>query len=165
MSTYDTFKMYMRMLAAEGAPKLQVKKLHPDAIVPTRGTPVAAGLDLYAVEDGCVTGHDTVGNRAMVSTGIAIALPPGYEGQVRARSGLAAKFGIGVVNSPGTIDEDYRGEIKILLINHGDNYFSWKKGERIAQLVITKANYFGVQEVEELDVTDRGSNGFGSTGK
>src|SRR3954471_12893890 len=112
MSTYHDFKMYIRMYEEEqhAASKLQVKKLHPDATIPTRGTPFAAGLDLYALEGGII-GVPGYENQAMVSTGIAIALPPGYEGQVRPRSGLAAKFGVGVVNAPGTIDEDYRGEL------------------------------------------------------
>lgn len=164
--TYLDFKMFMRMYETErDQPVLQVKKLHPDAIVPTRGTPFAAGLDLYAPEDGRIA----VGMTEIVPTGIAIALPSGYEGQVRPRSGLAAKFGVSVTNSPGTIDEDYRGEVKVLLVNHGTGCyvgaFEWKKGDRIAQLVITKANYFDAVEVEELDITLRGDKGFGSTGK
>jgi dUTP pyrophosphatase len=160
MSPYDDFKMYMQMYQQE-QPTLQVKKLHPDAQLPTRGTPVAAGLDLYADHSAVIL----PGGSIAVGTGIAIALPPGFEGQVRPRSGLAAKFGITVTNSPGTIDEDYRGEVKVLLTNHGSEHFIVNAGDRIAQLVITKANYFAVQEVTALDDTARGSNGFGSTGK
>jgi dUTP pyrophosphatase len=164
MSTYHDFKMFMRMYEEENPPTLLVKKLHPDAIIPTRATPVAAGLDLYALEGGIlgVAGYD---NQAMVATGIAIALPPGYEGQVRPRSGLAAKFGVSVTNSPGTIDEDYRGEVKVILVNLGNKPFQWAKGERIAQLVITKANYVEVEESDELPETERGSKGFGSSGR
>jgi dUTP pyrophosphatase len=164
MTTYDTFKIHMAMYERERGENttLQVKKLHPDAIVPTRGTPVAAGLDLYALEAGEMGPLQTT----LVSTGIAIALPPGYEGQVRPRSGLAAKFGVSVTNSPGTIDEDYRGELKVLLqTTRWGQEFKWNKGDRIAQLVIVRAHYFGVNEVAELDSTTRGTNGFGSTGK
>jgi dUTP pyrophosphatase len=162
VNTYDTFKIHMAMYLREQAQtKLQVKKLTPFAQVPTRGTPVAAGLDLYALWGGVVP----AGTTYVVSTGISIALPRGYEGQVRPRSGLAARHAVTVTNSPGTIDEDYRGELKVLVINHGSTDFEFKAGDRIAQLVITKANYLDVEEVTELDATERGDGGFGSTGR
>ena len=104
------------------------------------------------------------GKRAMIETGIAIALPAGFEAQVRPRSGLAAKNGVTVLNSPGTIDADYRGEIKVILINHGDAAFEIERGMRIAQLVVAPVTQVAWQAVDDLDETARGSGGFGSTG-
>lgn len=104
------------------------------------------------------------GARAMVPTGISISLPEGYEAQVRARSGLAAKHGVGLVNSPGTIDADYRGEIAVILINHGAEPFEIRRGDRIAQLVFAAVAVPTLEEVSELDATDRGAGGFGSSG-
>ena len=104
------------------------------------------------------------GERAAVPTGIAIALPPGYEAQVRPRSGLARKAGISMVNSPGTIDADYRGEVQVLLINHGQEPFTVNRGDRIAQLVVAPVVQATWQEVESLDETERGAGGFGHTG-
>ena len=104
------------------------------------------------------------GERALVPTGIAIALPPGFEAQIRPRSGLAIKYGIGMLNSPGTIDPDYRGEIKVILINLGDKPFKIKRGDRIAQMVVSKISYAKVKEVQELTPTSRGEGGFGHTG-
>jgi len=101
----------------------------------------------------------------MVPTGIAVALPPGHEGQVRPRSGLAARHGITVTNAPGTIDEDYRGEIKVLLVNLGDEPYTLESGERVAQLVVAPITRVSIREVEELDETPRGAGGFGSTGR
>jgi dUTP pyrophosphatase len=106
-----------------------------------------------------------VGARALVPTGLAIALPEGHEGQVRPRSGLAAKHGITVLNAPGTIDEDYRGEVKVLLVNLGDVAFTIRHGERIAQLVVAPVTKVEVDEVDALDETARGEGGFGSTGR
>lgn len=141
---------------------VKFKKLVPHAIIPTRGTPFAAGMDLYASE--AVTLQP--GEFKPVSAGVAIELPPGYEGQVRARSGNAMKFGVGVVNAPGTIDEDYRGEVKTIMINHGKNPFVINPGDRIAQLVIVKTNLFPAEEVQELSpAPTRGAAGFGSTGR
>jgi len=106
----------------------------------------------------------STGQRVMVPTGIAIALPTGFEAQVRPRSGLAAKFGITTLNSPGTIDQDYRGEIKVILINHGESNFTIEPAMRIAQLVIAPVVQANWVETENLDDTERGNDGFGSTG-
>lgn len=142
-------------------PVVKFKKLTPTASIPTRATPYAAGLDLYADEEVMLAS----GERYMVRTGVAIETPAGYEGQVRPRSGLAAKAGVTVVNTPGTVDEDYRGEIKIVLINHGSSDFWVRPGDRIAQLVIAPVVYARPVEVEELTpAPTRGDRGFGSTG-
>jgi dUTP pyrophosphatase len=101
----------------------------------------------------------------LVSTGLFVAIPTGYEIQVRPRSGLAAKYGVTVLNSPGTIDADYRGEIKVILINHGRDIFTMKAGDRIGQLVLNKVEQIEWRQVSELDTTERGAGGFGSTGK
>ena len=131
--------------------------------LPQFETAHSAGVDLRA------NLNDTIilqpGERALVSTGISMALPKGYEAQIRPRSGLAYKFGITVLNSPGTIDADYRGDIGVLLINHGKEAFAIEDGMRIAQLVVAKYTQFNWNEVEYLTVTERGSGGFGSTGK
>jgi dUTP pyrophosphatase len=141
---------------------VRCKKLVPHATIPTRGTPYAAGLDLYAAEEVTIQ----PGEFKAVSTGIAIELPPGYEGQVRARSGNAVKFGVGILNAPGTIDEDYRGEVKVIIINHGKEPFVIRPGDRIAQLVVSQSNLFPAIEVEELSpAPTRGTAGFGSTGR
>jgi dUTP pyrophosphatase len=105
------------------------------------------------------------GQRALVPTGLMIAVPPGFEAQVRPRSGLALKHGVTVLNSPGTVDADYRGEVSVLLINHGDEPFTIRRGERIAQLVIAAVCQANLTEVASLSPTDRGSGGFGSTGR
>jgi len=105
------------------------------------------------------------GQRALVPTGIALEIPPGYEGQVRPRSGLALRHGIGMVNAPGTIDSDYRGEIGVLLINHGSETVELRRGERIAQLVLARYERAVLEEVEELSATPRGDGGFGHTGR
>jgi dUTP pyrophosphatase len=134
-----------------------------DIDAPKRATPHAAGFDLRAAVDSDLTLQP--GERALVPTGIAIAIPPGYEGQVRARSGLAARHGIGIVNAPGTIDADYRGEIGVILINWGTEEFVIRRGERIAQLVIAPLADCDLLVASSLDDTARGSGGFGSTGK
>jgi len=118
-------------------------------------------MDICAGEDITLWGSSYY---TVVRTGYEIEIPPGYEGQVRPRSGLAAKKGVTVLNSPGTIDEDYRGEFKIILINHGEDPWDIKKGDRIAQLVIAPVTHAQVQVVSELSETDRGQGGFGSTG-
>ena len=122
----------------------------------------AAGLDLCAAVEVplIIPPH----GRALVPTGFAIALPIGHEGQVRPRSGLAVKHGVTVLNAPGTIDADYRGEVKVALINHGDEPFAVTRGMRIAQLVVAPVTQVTLTEVAELDETERGSGGFGSTG-
>jgi dUTP pyrophosphatase len=125
----------------------------------------AAGLDLLAaVPDGSPL-ILAPGQRALVPTGLTIALPPGYEAQVRPRSGLAAKHGVTVLNAPGTVDADYRGEIGVLLINHGDAPFAIHRGERIAQMVIAAVVRAELVSATELSATERGSGGFGSTGR
>ncbi|MFB3881839.1 MAG: dUTP diphosphatase [Armatimonadota bacterium] len=123
----------------------------------------AAGMDLRAAVAATVT--LAPGEFALVPTGIRIAVPPGYEGQVRPRSGLAAKHGISVVNAPGTIDADYRGEVCVVLINHGKEPFAVKRGDRIAQLVICPVARAQVELTDQLDDTERGAGGFGHTGR
>lgn len=130
--------------------------------LPAYGTAEAAGMDLVAAVDGEVVLEP--GRRAVVPTGICIALPPGYEGQVRPRSGLAARHGVGVLNGPGTIDADYRGEIHVVLANLGEAPFTVVRGMRIAQLVVAPVARVAWREVERLPETGRGMGGFGSTG-
>ena len=125
----------------------------------------AAGLDLLAAVRENAPLVLAPGKHAMVPTGLAIALPDGFEAQVRPRSGLAAKHGVTVLNSPGTIDADYRGEIQVILINHGAEPFTIKRGERIAQMVIAPVVQAALVDVDELSATDRGTGGFGSTGR
>jgi dUTP pyrophosphatase len=124
----------------------------------------AAGLDLVAAVPEALPLALAPGARALVPCGIAIALPRGFEGQVRPRSGLAVRYGVTVLNAPGTIDADYRGEVKALLVNLGTEPFAVTRGMRIAQLVVAPVARAAVAEVAELDVTARGSGGFGSTG-
>jgi dUTP pyrophosphatase len=130
--------------------------------LPAAKTAASAGLDLFAAVMERVT--LAPGARALIPTGVAIALPPGHEGQVRPRSGLAVEHGVTVLNAPGTVDADYRGEVKVPLINHGDRPFVVTRGMRIAQLVVAAVSAAAVVEVEELDTTERGAGGFGSTG-
>ncbi|NVD44875.1 dUTP diphosphatase [Qipengyuania atrilutea] len=120
----------------------------------------AAGMDVVAAEDVSLA----PGSRHAVATGLSLAIPGGYEIQVRPRSGLALKHGITVPNTPGTIDSDYRGELKIILINHGEEVFAIRRGDRIAQLVLAPVVQAAFEEVGELDETVRGAGGFGSTG-
>jgi dUTP pyrophosphatase len=133
--------------------------------LPRRQTAGAAGVDLHAA----LTEGDVLtigpGRHAMVPTGIAIALPEGYEAQIRPRSGLAARHGVTVLNAPGTVDADYRGEIKVLLINHGEAPFEVRRGDRIAQMVVAPVSLATFREQETLDATDRGDKGHGSTGR
>lgn len=140
---------------------VRFKKLRPSARIPARANPHAVGMDLFADE------HKSIRPlcRELIHTNIAIALPPGYEGQVRCRSGLALKHGIMVVNGVGTIDPDYRGEIGVILFNSGENAFHIAPGDRIAQLVIAQFETPPVLEVKELDETARGAGGYGSTGR
>ena len=130
--------------------------------LPRYETALAAGCDVRAAIDAPIVLKP--GERFMVPTGLAIALPPGWEAQMRPRSGLAAKHGIACVNAPGTIDADYRGELKVILINHGAEDFAIKRGERIGQMVFAPVFQARFEEVEELDDTERGAGGFGSTG-
>jgi dUTP pyrophosphatase len=140
---------------------MKIKKLHEDAIIPSYQSEGAAGFDFHAIEAMTLQ----PGQRGLVGTGLAVALDLGYELQVRPRSGLALKHGISLVNTPGTVDSDYRGEVKIILINHGDEAFEIQKGERIAQGVINAVVQAKMDVVEDLDQTQRGASGFGSTGK
>ncbi|MCU0676165.1 MAG: dUTP diphosphatase [Myxococcota bacterium] len=141
---------------------MRVTRLRGDAVLPRYATADAAGMDLSACLDAPMT--LAPGAFAAVPTGLAIALPKGHEGQVRPRSGLAAKHGITVLNSPGTIDADYRGEVKVLLVNHGPAPFVIESGMRIAQLVVAAYAAPTIVETESLDETERGAGGFGSTG-
>ena len=133
--------------------------------LPAYETADAAGMDLRAAVADSEPVQLAPGARAMIPTGLTIALPPGYEAQVRPRSGLAAKHGITCLNSPGTIDSDYRGEVKVILINLGQDAFVIKRGERIAQMVIAPVTRAELKVVESLDETKRGTGGFGSTGR
>jgi len=130
--------------------------------LPAYESTLAAGMDLLAAVEGEVV--IAPGARALVPTGLAIALPPGFEAQIRPRSGLALKQGITVVNAPGTIDADYRGEVGVILINHGDTPFTIDRGLRIAQMVVAPVTQAVWNEVDELTESARGTGGFGSTG-
>ena len=142
--------------------EIQVKRLNNGAglPMPSYETAGAAGMDICAAENANLR----VGRRAAIATGFAFAIPHGFEIQVRPRSGLALKNGISVLNTPGTIDSDYRGEIKIILANLGEEDFAIKIGDRIAQIVIAPVTQAAMVEVDRLDDTARGSGGFGSTG-
>lgn len=130
--------------------------------LPAYQTADSAGLDLVAAVEAEMVLQP--GERALVPTGLAIALPSGYEAQIRPRSGLAYKHGLTVLNSPGTVDADYRGEVKVLMINLGQEPFAVKRGERIAQMVVAPVTQIAWQPVADLDETARGAGGFGSTG-
>ncbi len=143
--------------------QIEIKKLHPDAIFPEYMTELAAGLDICALLEQSLFLEP--GQRCLVPTGLAFAIPAGYEIQVRPRSGLAIKHGIALVNSPGTIDADYRGEVSIILINHGLESFTINSGDRIAQLVVAPVSQADLVEVSELSDTKRGVGGFGHTGE
>jgi dUTP pyrophosphatase len=152
LSTKVTVEL-QRLAHAEGLP------------LPAYQTADAAGLDLMAAVPDAEPMTLAPGQYALVPTGLAIALPPAHEAQVRPRSGLAAKHGVTVLNTPGTIDADYRGEIKVILINHGTAPFVIKRGERIAQMVIAPVLQATLVPVATLSATDRGAGGFGSTGR
>lgn len=141
---------------------IKVLALKAGASIPTYATSGSAGADLTALLDEPLVLQS--GERALIPTGIALELPPHYEAQVRPRSGLAAKAGVTVLNSPGTIDSDYRGEISVILINHGSEPFIIKSGDRIAQLIIAPVVQASFSLAHELDSTERGGGGFGSTG-
>ena len=141
--------------------RVLVRRLHDDLPLPAYAHPGDAGADLVAAVDVELA----PGERAVVPTGVAIALPEGYAAFVHPRSGLAAKHGVTVLNSPGTIDADYRGEISVILINHGDAPFMIRRGERIAQMVIAPVVRAELAVAASLSATDRGSGGFGSTGR
>lgn len=144
--------------------KVRFQKLEQaaDLPLPDYETSKAAGMDLRAALDAPIIIKP--GERQLIGTGLKMALPDGYEAQIRPRSGLAVKNGITMLNSPGTIDTDYRGEIKVIVINHGQEDFVVKHGDRIAQMVIAPVHQLSVEEVKNLDETERGEGGFGSTG-
>ncbi|HET9272710.1 MAG TPA: dUTP diphosphatase [Methyloceanibacter sp.] len=145
---------------------LRVKRLpHGEGLpLPSYQSAHAAGLDVVAavLEDAPVA--LAPGDRALIPTGMALEIPVGYEAQVRPRSGLAIKHGVTLLNSPGTIDADYRGELMVIVINHGNEPFLVRRGDRIAQLVLAPVSHVEIAEVEELAATARGEGGFGSTG-
>ena len=141
---------------------IQIKKLSNSVLIPKYETPGSSGMDITAhINESIVINP---GEKALVPTGFSLAIPKGHEVQIRPRSGLAAKKSITVLNTPGTIDADYRGEIKVILINLGKDKFIVENGERIAQIVVCPIAQVQLEEVKELSETDRGSGGFGSTG-
>jgi len=142
--------------------QVKIKKLHPQAVIPAYMTEHAAGLDLCTVIEAPVVLAS--GERTLLPTGLAMEIPPGFEGQVRPRSGLALKKGISLVNSPGTIDADYRGEIGIIIINHGAEPVEFLPGDRVAQLIIAPVTQAILVEADELNDSVRSSGGFGHTG-
>ena len=137
------------------------KRVHPDAILPAYAHEGDAGMDVRSVEDVVIPR----GGRALVRTGLVMALPMGWEAQVRPRSGLALKHGVTVLNTPGTIDAGYRGEVGVILANFGDADFAVAKGDKVAQIVVAPVTQAEVVEVDSVDDTERGAGGFGSTGK
>ncbi len=155
------------MVAAMTQPLIAVRRLahNSDLPLPAYETSLAAGMDLRAAvaDDAPLTLEPSA--RALVPTGLAMALPPGFEAQIRPRSGLALKHGITCLNTPGTIDADYRGEVQVLLINLGQAPFVIRRGERIAQMVIAPVTQAAWRETDTLDDTARGAGGFGSTGR
>jgi len=142
-------------------PKVLVRRLDPELPLPARAHPGDAGVDLYAAEAVALA----PGERATVPTGVAVAIPEGYAGLVAPRSGLAQRHGLGIVNAPGVVDAGYRGEIRVLLVNHGSEPVSLARGERIAQLLVIPVSTVGVVEVHQLPPSERGVGGFGSTGR
>lgn len=139
---------------------LRFKRIHPDAVLPAYAHPSDAGMDVRSVADIVIPR----GGRALVPTGLVAIIPPMHEIQVRPRSGLALKHGVTVLNTPGTIDSGYRGEIGVILANFGDSDFSVAKGDKVAQLVFSPVMQPEVVETDTIDETDRGAGGFGSTG-
>jgi dUTP pyrophosphatase len=150
----------------DAAPAIKIYRLNPekdgDLPLPCYMTPQSAGMDIRAAVDA-----DTilaVGRIALIPTGLAMAIPEGFEAQIRPRSGLAVRHGIGLINSPGTIDSDYRGEVRIAMINLGDAPFTIRRGDRIAQMIINRIYRARLEEVDRLDETERNGGGFGHTG-
>lgn len=142
--------------------EIKVKKLHPQAVTPGYMTEHAAGMDLHTVIEAPLS--LAPGERTLLPTGLAMEIPPGFEGQVRPRSGLALKKGISLVNSPGTIDADYRGEIGIIIINHGCDPVEFLPGDRVAQLIVAPVTQATIVEAGELNDSARSTGGFGHTG-
>jgi|TARA_Y100000034_G_scaffold46233_1_gene56891 dUTP pyrophosphatase len=141
--------------------KIKIKKIHPDAIIPKYAHKGDSGMDVYSVEEFELKTLE----RKLVKTGLSFEIPVGYEIQTRPKSGLAIKYGITIVNAPGTIDSCYRGELGIILMNTDKENYSVKKGEKIAQIVLQKVEEIEFIKTENLNSTSRGENGFGSTGK
>ncbi|MBS3092877.1 dUTP diphosphatase [Candidatus Pacearchaeota archaeon] len=141
--------------------KLKIKKLYDQAILPSYAHEGDAGMDLFSAHDYVLA----PGDRTLVETGISVEVPEGYELQIRPRSGLALKHGLSIVNSPGTIDSGYRGQVGVILINHGQEVYEVRTGDKIAQGVMSKIERVVIEEVEELSDTSRGTGGFGSTGE
>lgn len=140
--------------------KIKVLKLNEDAKIPSYVHEGDSGMDLYAISEYILR----PGERCLIGTGLKFEIPEGYEAQIRSKSGLALKYGICVLNSPGTIDSNYRGEIKVILINHGKEDYKIEKGSKIAQIVFQKIERVNIEEVNEVNNTSRGNGGFGSTG-
>ena len=139
---------------------LRFRRVHPDAVLPSYAHPSDAGMDVRSVDELTLA----PGQRALVHTGLVMLLPPGYEAQVRPRSGLALKSGVTVLNTPGTIDSGYRGEVGVILANFGEADLQVKTGDKIAQIVVAPVTQPEIVETEDADETDRGADGFGSTG-
>ena len=139
---------------------VKFRRIHPDATLPSYAHEGDAGMDVRSVEDLEIA----PGARALVHTGLVMMLPPGWEAQVRPRSGLALKFGVTVLNTPGTIDAGYRGEVGVILVNFGEAPFKVAKGDKVAQIVVAPVTRAEIVESAEVDETERGSGGFGSTG-
>ncbi|HUU61126.1 MAG TPA: dUTP diphosphatase [Acidimicrobiia bacterium] len=146
---------------ADPGPRVLVRRLDPGLPLPARAHPGDAGVDLYAAEAVTLA----PGERATVGTGVAVAIPDGYAGLVAPRSGLAQRHGLGIVNAPGVVDAGYRGEIRVILVNHGAEEVSLARGERIAQLLVVPVAVGEMPEVKELPPSERGAGGFGSTGR
>ncbi len=148
------------------SPVIKFLRLRPhldeDIPLPRYMTPLSAGMDIYIALDNELAVES--GETALLPTGFAIAIPEGFEAQIRPRSGLAVKHGIGLINSPGTIDADYRGEVKIAVINLGKKRYTFRRGDRVAQMVIKKVYQAKLEVVEELEETERNTGGFGHTG-
>jgi dUTP pyrophosphatase len=144
-------------------PRVQIRKLRANATIPKYMTEQAAGMDLFAAIDEPI--ELAPRERKAIGTGLAFCLPPGFEGQLRPRSGLAREHGITLVNSPGTLDADYSGELVVLLVNHGTSTVRIESGQRIAQLVVAPVVQVELVEVDSLPETTRGGGGFGSTGR
>ncbi len=140
---------------------IEFKALHPDAVRPEIQTVGSSGADVSSVERVDLA----PGEFKTISLGFSVAIPKGYELQVRPRSGMAALYGVTILNSPGTVDSDYRGEMKVILINHGPRTFSVNPGDRIAQIILAKVSQARYEEVTDLNDTVRGEGGFGSTGR
>lgn len=140
--------------------KLKIKKLNQDAIIPNYAHATDSGMDLYSIEDKIIRPGET----SLIKTGLKIELPKKTEAQIRPKSGIALKHSVTVLNTPGTIDEGYTGEIQIILINHGKNPYKINKGEKIAQMVVMPVIRVAIQETNDLKDTSRGGGGFGSTG-